>query len=140
MASRISVIVPVHNTERYLERCFGSVAGQSLPQDLIEVIAVDDGSSDGSGAWLDAWARTHDNVRVIHQPPSGGAGRPRNVGIEQAKGDFLFFLDSDDYLGVEAMERLLRMADEQDSDIVYGRIVGIGGRPAPWTCGPPVPR
>ncbi|MFD9034974.1 glycosyltransferase family 2 protein [Streptomyces sp. NPDC059567] len=131
MASRISVIVPVHNTERYLERCFGSVADQSLSQDLIEVIAVDDGSSDGSGAWLDAWALTHDNVRVIHQPPSGGAGRPRNVGIEQAKGDFLFFLDSDDYLGVEALERLLRMADEQDSDIVYGRIVGIGGRPAP---------
>jgi hypothetical protein len=131
MASRITVIVPVHNTERYLERCFGSVADQSLPQDRIEVIAVDDGSTDGSGAWLDAWAARHDNVRVIHQPASGGAGRPRNVGIDQARGDFLFFLDSDDYLGTEALERLLRMADEQGSDIVYGRIVGIGGRPAP---------
>ncbi|MEV7420379.1 glycosyltransferase [Streptomyces sp. NPDC089919] len=131
MGSRVSVVIPVHNTERYLQRCFDSVAAQSLGADRIEVIAVDDGSSDGSGAWLDAYAAAHPNVTVVHQPASGGAGKPRNVGIERATGEFLFFLDSDDYLGEEALERLVAMAEEQDSDVVYGRIVGIGGRPAP---------
>ncbi|MFI8104428.1 glycosyltransferase family 2 protein [Streptomyces sp. NPDC086023] len=131
MGPRVSVIVPVHNTERYLRRCFDSVAAQTLGQDRIEVIAVDDGSGDGSGAWLDAWAQTHPNVTVLHEPASGGAGRPRNVGIERATGEYLFFLDSDDYLGTEALERMVAMAEEQGSDVVYGRIVGIGGRPAP---------
>lgn len=131
MGSRVSVVIPVHDTRRYLPRCLESVAAQTLGQDRIEVIAVDDGSTDGSGEWLDAWAAGRPNTTVIHQPPSGGAGRPRNTGIDRARGDYLFFLDSDDYLGDEALERLVAMADAHGSDIVYGRIIGIGGRPAP---------
>lgn len=127
----VSVVVPVHNTLRYLPRCFASVLAQTLGQDRIEVIAVDDGSTDGSGAWLDAWATSHPNVSVIHQNASGGAGRPRNLGIEVAVGRYLFFLDSDDRLGDEALQRLVAMADENGSDIVYGRIVGVNGRSAP---------
>ncbi|MFJ5805036.1 glycosyltransferase [Streptomyces sp. NBC_01426] len=127
----VSVVIPVHNTRRYLRRCFDSVAAQTLTADRIEVIAVDDGSTDGSGDWLDAWAARHPNTTVIHQAASGGAGKPRNVGIDASSGDYLFFLDSDDYLGPEALERLVRMAEEQDSDVVYGRIVGINGRAAP---------
>lgn len=127
----VSVVIPVHNTLSYLPRCFDSVSAQTLGQDRIEVIAVDDGSTDGSGAWLDAWAAGRPNATVIHRPASGGAGRPRNEGIESAVGTYLFFLDSDDHLGSEALERLVAMADEQSSDIVYGRIVGSGGRPAP---------
>ncbi|MFE4860376.1 glycosyltransferase family 2 protein [Streptomyces sp. NPDC056670] len=126
----VTVIVPVHNTLRYLERCFGSVDAQTIGQRRLEVIAVDDGSSDGSGDWLDAWARERDNVQVLHQEPSGGAGKPRNVGIERARGTYLFFLDSDDYLGTDALRRMVAMADEAGSDIVYGRIVGVG-RDAP---------
>ncbi|MEU9195890.1 glycosyltransferase family 2 protein [Streptomyces hundungensis] len=121
----VTVIVPVHNTLRYLERCFGSVDAQTIGQHEIEVIAVDDGSSDGSGDWLDAWARDRDNVQVIHQEPSGGAGKPCNVGIERARGTYLFFLDSDDYLGTDALRRLVKLADQEESDVVYGRIVGI---------------
>ncbi|MEU9799651.1 glycosyltransferase [Streptomyces sp. NPDC051000] len=133
MGSRasVSVVIPVHNTRRYLRRCFDSVTAQTFPADRIEVIAVDDGSTDGSGEWLDAWAAEHPNTTVIHQAASGGAGKPRNVGIDAATGDYLFFLDSDDYLGPEAFERLVRMAEEQDSDVVYGRIVGVNGRAAP---------
>ncbi|KAA6221567.1 glycosyltransferase [Streptomyces albofaciens JCM 4342] len=127
----VSVVVPVHNTRRYLERCLGSVFGQSLGPDAVEVIAVDDGSDDGSGAWLDEAARTHPNLTVLHQPPSGGPGRPRNVGMDRARGRYLFFLDSDDHLGTEALERLTALADTYGSDIVYGRIVGAGGRGAP---------
>ncbi|MBX7467054.1 glycosyltransferase [Streptomyces sp. MAG02] len=121
----VTVIVPVHNTLRYLERCFGSVEAQTIGQRKLEVIAVDDGSSDGSGDWLDAWARERDHVQVIHQEPSGGAGKPRNVGIERARGSYLFFLDSDDYLGADALQRLVAMADREQSDVVYGRIVGL---------------
>ncbi|MET9362040.1 glycosyltransferase family A protein [Streptomyces sp. NPDC006632] len=126
----VTVIVPVHNTLRYLERCLESVEAQTLGRRKLEVIAVDDGSSDGSGDWLDAWARAHDNVRVVHQEPSGGAGKPRNVGITMARGTYLFFLDSDDYLGRDALRRMVAMADREDSDVVYGRIVGVG-RTAP---------
>ncbi|MFI6682299.1 glycosyltransferase family 2 protein [Streptomyces sp. NPDC050485] len=121
----VTVIVPVHNTLRYLERCFGSVDAQTIGQRKLEVIAVNDGSTDASGDWLDAWARGRDNVQVVHQEASGGAGKPRNVGIERARGTYLFFLDSDDYLGPDALKRLVRMADQEQSDVVYGRIVGI---------------
>lgn len=131
MAPRVSIVVPVHNTAPYLERCFDSVLAQSLGQDQLEIIAVNDGSTDESGAWLDDFARDRPNTTVVHQEASGGAGKPRNVGIARATGEFLFFLDSDDHLGPEAMERLLAMAEEHGSDVVYGRIVGANGRPAP---------
>ncbi|MFG2716764.1 glycosyltransferase family 2 protein [Streptomyces sp. NPDC048416] len=126
----VTVIVPVHNTLRYLERCLGSVDAQTIGRRKLEVIAVDDGSSDGSADWLDAWARTRDHVQVIRQEASGGAGKPRNVGIERARGTYLFFLDSDDYLGRDALRRMVAMAEQEKSDVVYGRIVGVG-RAAP---------
>ncbi|WP_052229930.1 glycosyltransferase [Streptomyces sp. CT34] len=130
-APAVTVIVPVHNTRRYLDRSLGSVFTQTLDQRRIEIIAVDDGSTDDSAAWLDEAARTHPNLTVVHQPASGGAGRPRNVGLDRATGDYVFFLDSDDHLGPEALDRLIRTAEEHGSDIVYGRIVGAGGRGAP---------
>ncbi|WP_438487706.1 glycosyltransferase family 2 protein [Streptomyces sp. S186] len=127
----VTVIVPVHDTRRYLERSLGSVFAQTLDPDRIEIIAVDDGSTDGSAAWLDEAAATHPRLTVVHQPASGGAGRPRNAGLDRATGDYVFFLDSDDHLGPEALDRLTRMAEEHGSDIVYGRIVGTDGRAAP---------
>ncbi len=127
----VSVVIPVHNTRPYLDRSLGSVFAQTLDQRRIQVIAVDDGSTDGSARHLDERARHHPNLTVVHQPASGGAGRPRNVGLAHATGDYLFFLDSDDHLGTEALARLTRMAQTHDSDIVYGRIVGADGRAAP---------
>ncbi|MDC7338706.1 glycosyltransferase [Streptomyces lydicus] len=130
-APAVSVIVPVHNTRPYLPRSLGSVFAQTLDQRRIEVIAVDDGSTDGSAAWLTGQARHHPNLTVITQPASGGAGRPRNVGLSLATGDYVFFLDSDDHLGPEALDRLTRMAQTHGSDVVHGRIVGVDGRAAP---------
>ncbi|MEU9122749.1 glycosyltransferase [Streptomyces sp. NPDC048506] len=127
----VSVIVPVHNTRPYLPRSLGSVFAQTLDPDRIQIIAVDDGSTDGSAEWLDDRARDHPHLTVVHQPASGGAGKPRNVGLEHATGDYVFFLDSDDHLGPEALDRLTRMAQTHGSDIVYGRIVGTDGRAAP---------
>ncbi len=94
-----------------------------MPQDEFEAIFVDDGSTDGTGARLDALAAERSNVTVIHIPNSGWPGRPRNVGIDAARGEFIQFVDNDDHIGVEALERLYEMAQKYDSDIVIGKVV-----------------
>lgn len=124
----VSVILPVHNVSQYLDRCLDSLLQQSIGFDTIEVIAVDDGSTDDSGDKLDAFAAGRRNVTVIHQPNSGGPGGPRNKGIEVSRGEYLFFVDPDDYLGVEAIERMYQIARRNDSDIVLGKMVGVGRR------------
>jgi poly(ribitol-phosphate) beta-N-acetylglucosaminyltransferase len=121
---RVSVVVPLFNPGPYLERCITSIFAQSLPPGDLEAIFVDDGSTDGSGARLDEVAAAHANARVIHQENSGWPGKPRNVGLDVARGDYVFFLDADDRLGPEALERLLAMAVRTGADIVLGQIVG----------------
>ena len=124
MPVKVSVIVPVYNPGRYLERCVDSVLHQSLPETEYETIFVDDGSTDDSPARLDALAAAHPNVRVIHQENSGWPGKPRNVGIDAARGEYVFFLDHDDALGPEALERLHDFATRNGSDVVIGKMAG----------------
>lgn len=124
----VSVIVPVWNVEPYLRECLDSVVGQTIGLENLEVLAVDDGSTDTSGPILDEYAARHPQVRVFHEPNSGGPGRPRNIGLDHATGTYVFFLDADDYLGPEALERLVAMARRNSADIVLARIVGIDGR------------
>ncbi|MEW9554429.1 glycosyltransferase family 2 protein [Nonomuraea sp. NPDC050783] len=122
----VSVVIPAHNCRDYLDRCLTSVLVQRVKK---EIVVVDDGSTDGSAGLLDLYATYHkDCVRVIHIQGSGGAGRPRNVGIEHATGRYVFFCDADDYLGPEALERMVAMGDRNGSDIVLGKIVGHGRR------------
>ncbi|MFL6054907.1 MAG: glycosyltransferase family 2 protein [Actinoallomurus sp.] len=121
---KVSVVVPVFNTGEHLSRCVESVLAQTL--DDYEVIFADDGSSDGTEKCLDELAAEHDRIRVIHLPASGGPGGPRNVGIEAAHGDYVYFLDDDDWLGPEALERMYAMAVRNDADIVIGKMVGHG--------------
>ncbi|MEQ4714876.1 glycosyltransferase family 2 protein [Nonomuraea sp. B19D2] len=122
----VSVVIPAHNCRAYLDRCLTSALVQRVKKELI---VVDDGSTDGSGELLDLYAAYHkDSVKVVHIESSGGAGRPRNVGIEHATGRYVFFCDADDYLGPEALERMVAMADRNGSDIVLGKIVGHGRR------------
>ena len=90
---KISVIVPVYNQAPYLAECLDSVLAQTLRD--IEVVCVDDGSTDGSGRMLDDYAARDSRVKVIHQA-NAGAGPARNVGMDVAKGDFLAFMDPDD--------------------------------------------
>ncbi len=124
----VSVIVPVWNVEPYLVQCLDSVVGQTIGLERIELVAVDDGSTDGSGRMLDEYAARFPQVVVSHEPGSGGPGRPRNIGLDRATGTYVFFLDADDYLGPEALERLVAMAERNESDIVLGKRVGIEGR------------
>ncbi|MEH0544888.1 glycosyltransferase family 2 protein [Streptomyces sp. B21-105] len=123
----VSVVVPVYNAMPYLERTLASVAQQSIGADAIEVIAVDDGSTDGSGEFLDTWAdQSAFRMEVIHQEASGGPSRPRNVGLDHASGTYVFFLDGDDCLGPQALERLVAMAEKNGSDTVLAKLIGVG--------------
>ncbi|MGW3910082.1 glycosyltransferase family 2 protein [Streptomyces sp. NPDC005070] len=117
----------------YLVKCLESVENQTLGPERIEVIAVDDGSTDGTGEYLEKFAeRAAMSVTVIRQANSGGPSGPRNVGLGKARGRYVFFLDADDYFGAEALERMVAMADEQHTDVVLGKVVGIN-RTAPKT-------
>lgn len=111
---KISVIVPVYNSERYLRRCVDSILAQALKE--IEVILVDDGSTDSSSLICDEYAK-NPNVKVIHQKNSGPA-ITRNVGIQHATGEYIGFVDSDDYIAPEMYENLYAIACENDIDIV----------------------
>ncbi|MFE1326615.1 glycosyltransferase [Streptomyces sp. NPDC058741] len=128
---RVSVIIPAYNSMPELTQCVTSAMEQTLGLDAIEIIAVDDGSTDGTGAELDRLARACPSLRVVHQPNSGGAGGPRNTGLDLARGDYVFFLDSDDYLGPDALRRMVAMADENRTDVVLGKMVSVGGRAVP---------
>jgi poly(ribitol-phosphate) beta-N-acetylglucosaminyltransferase len=127
---KVSVVVPVYNPGRHLRRCLDSLVGQTLPIEAYEVIFVDDGSTDGTAVALDEAAGDHPQIRVIHQPNSGWPGQPRNRGLDAARGDYVFFCDGDDWLAAEALEVLHRFAVENGSDIVLGKMGGVG-RPVP---------
>ena len=114
----VSVIVPVHNAEKYLVQCLSSILGQTL-QD-IEVICVDDNSSDGSETILEQFAKKDSRLRVLRSPGLG-AGGARNIGLESAQGEYLSFLDADDFFEVDMLESAVTKAEEDQSDIVvYG--------------------
>ena len=125
----VTVITPAYNAMPYIRRTLQSLVEQTIGHDSMEVVIVDDGSSDGTGEELDRWSDDYPGLfRIVHQEPSGGPAGPRNVALDLARGRYVFFLDADDYLGVESLARLVAMADENDSDIVLGKMVGLGGR------------
>jgi glycosyltransferase involved in cell wall biosynthesis len=123
---KVSVIVPVYNPGSHIDDCISSVLNQSLPSDEYEVIFVDDGSTDGTGQRLAALAAEHSHVTAIRIENSGWPGRPRNVGIDAARGEFLYFMDNDDWISSEALERLYDRAVQNEADIVIGKMVGHG--------------
>ncbi|MEW2602574.1 glycosyltransferase family 2 protein [[Kitasatospora] papulosa] len=128
-APDVSVVVAVYNTMPYLTECLNSLVGQSIGLDRLEVVAVDDGSTDESGAELDRFAaRFPGTVKVIHQANSGGPAAPSNRALDVATGRYVYFIGSDDYLGEEALARMVACADENDSDVVIGKMVGTNGR------------
>ena len=118
---RVSVVVPVFNPGREIEACLASLTRQSLAQSEYEIILVNDGSTDGTPQRLDAAAAAAANVRVIHLEASGAPGRPRNVGLDAARGRYVYFVDSDDEIAPTTLERMSGEADRHRADVVLGK-------------------
>ncbi len=115
MVPKISVVIPVYNAEVYLRRCVESLTGQTFRE--LEIILVNDGSTDSSGELADRLAAEDSRVRVIHTPNKGPADA-RHTGVAEAKGAYICFCDSDDYRPPEALEVLLRTIEEAEADLV----------------------
>lgn len=113
---KVSVIIPVYNVEQYLRQCIDSVLDQTLSD--IEIIVVDDGSTDNSGKICDEYGEKHKSIKVVHKK-NGGLGSARNCGLNYAKGEFFFLLDSDDWLCENALERLYFEAKKNKLDIIF---------------------
>lgn len=120
MRPHVSLIIPVHNAEPFLDRCLESAAAQTEPG--LEIICVDDASTDASPAMLDARAAADSRFRVVHRPVNGGESAARNHGVALAQGEYLAFLDHDDMLEPDACRLLYAAAQETGADIVRGRV------------------
>lgn len=124
---KVSIIVPVYNVERYLRQCIDSVLDQTYGN--WEMIIVDDGSTDGSAAICDEYAEKNSRIRVFHKPNCGPSSA-RNAGMAEASGDYLIFLDSDDFwLDDSCLSRMIQTAVDFDADLVrgdYARVHGNG--------------
>ena len=112
--AKVSVIVPVYNVEKYLKQCLDSIVDQTL-EDL-EIVLVDDGSVDSSGTICDEYAKKDSRIEVIHKA-NGGLSDARNVGISKAKGRYIGFVDSDDYIKEDMYEILLNLIKKYDADV-----------------------
>lgn len=132
---KVSIVVPVYNVERYLDECLETVLKLSAD---FEVILVDDGSTDSSGAMCDAWATKDARFRAVHQS-NGGLSAARNTGIRHSTGDYILFLDSDDFLDPQETDRMLEEGMGPGQDVLVGRYRNYyteGARYEDENCGP----
>ncbi|MFC5664744.1 glycosyltransferase family 2 protein [Kitasatospora misakiensis] len=128
----VTVVIAVYNTMPYLTACLDSLVRQTVGHARMEVVAVDDGSTDGGGELLDRYAARHPGLfHVVHQSNSGGPAAPTNRGLALARGRYVLFLGADDWLGDEALERMVTSADGWQSDVLIPKQVGVNGRLVP---------
>ncbi len=116
MKPKVSVVVPIYNAGKYLRKCLNSVAQQTLKD--IEIILIDDGSTDDSAAICDEYASKDDRVKVFHKD-NEGVSAARNLGIEQAKGEYLSFVDDDDHVDLWMLESLYKQVKKNNADAVF---------------------
>lgn len=113
---RLSIIVPVYNVEKYIERCLLSLLNQDIPKSEYEIIVVNDGTPDNSADIAQSIADKNENIIVIHRE-NGGLSAARNTGIKHAKGNYLFYVDSDDFIEKNILGQLLAIAENNQLDI-----------------------
>ncbi|MEU8827395.1 glycosyltransferase family 2 protein [Streptomyces sp. NPDC048636] len=126
MSIKVSVVVPVHNTGKTVMDGLTSFREQTLPRREFEVIWVDDGSTDDTPDLIASEIAAEENFHLVRSENSGWPGRPRNIGMDTARGSYVHFVDDDDRLAPEALERLYARAEETGADIVCGRTAGHG--------------
>ena len=119
---KLSVIIPVYNVEKYIDKCIESVLNQTIKD--IQIILINDGSTDNSLEKCKKWADSYNNIQLINKK-NGGQAEARNLGLNFASGEYIFFLDSDDYLPIDALETLYKTIIEKDYDLVCGVSISI---------------
>lgn len=122
-AFKVSVVVPVYNTAEYLPECLDSLVGQSIGLDVIQIVVVDDGSTDDSGEVVRAYAERYPANIVCLSQENGGQGAARNLGLSRCEGEYVGFMDSDDFADVNMYEAMYAAAKEADADMC---VCGIG--------------
>lgn len=134
MKELISVVIPVHNAEKYLDECIKSIVGQTYQN--LEIILIDDCSTDASPAICDAYADRDSRVKVFHRTVKGGEGgaKARNQGIAEAAGNVMYFMDSDDYIEPDMLEKMYELMCQEQSDCVISSFhyVDAKGNELPW--------
>lgn len=111
----ITIIVPIYNVEKYLERCIESIVNQTYTN--LEIVLIDDGSTDKCAEICDEWRKKDRRIKVVHKK-NEGLGMARNSGIENATGEYIYFVDSDDYIDLDTIEKCYRMARREEADLV----------------------
>lgn len=125
---KISVIIPCYNAITKINECLSSLESQALDNDLFEVIFVDDCSNDGTYKFLHNYAKSRSNFHVFKlNKNSGSPSKPRNFGVKKAKGEFIFFLDADDSLFSDTLEKFYECALKNDTDIIRGYLISDNG-------------
>jgi len=120
---KISVIIPVYNAQEYLKRCLDSVCKQTLQE--IEIICINDCSSDNSAQIIEKYAKSYANLTILHLKENKGESAARNYGLSLAKGEYLAFVDNDDEVDLNFYEKLYEKARKTDADIVKGQAIEI---------------
>lgn len=115
MNKLVSVVIPVYNVEKYLRKCVKSVVEQTYPH--VEILLIDDGSTDRSGQLCDELQREDSRIRAFHKK-NGGQSEARNLGVENAKGEYITFVDSDDWIDENAIERMVQCAQNVQAELV----------------------
>ena len=128
---RISVIVPVYNVEQYLPRCVESILAQTYEN--LEILLVDDGTKDNSGAICDAYARQDARVKAIHKK-NGGLSSARNAGIDAATGEYLSFVDSDDWIEPDMYEKMMALMEKYGVRLVCAGMSAARPGRRRWGC------
>ena len=123
---KISVIVPVYNVKLYLHKCVDSILNQTYQN--IEVLLIDDGSTDGSSDICDSYTEKDSRIKVVHKK-NGGLSSARNTGLDMATGEYILFVDSDDYIDIEMIRRLYDALVKTGADmsVCNIRMVGVDG-------------
>ena len=122
---KVSVIIPVYNAEKYINKCISSIANQTMED--IEIIAVNDGSTDNSLNMLDKLTETYKGKVKVLDKENGGVGSARNLGLDKASGEYIKFVDADDYLDVNILEKMYNIAKEYNVSLVRGNYQTILG-------------
>ena len=114
--AKVSIIVPVYNVEKYIEKCLNSLVNQTLED--IEIILVNDGSTDKSQTIIEQYQKKYPDVIKAYSTKNGGAAKARNYALEHVTGEYIGFVDSDDYISEEMYEKLYNQAKKENADIV----------------------